>query len=119
LTKIYNLSVAHAKILVLWKRANIVPIPKPGKPMDASTSYRPISLLSPAVKVLEPLLLPFLQESLPTASTQHGYKPLHSTTTALLPLGTQIAVGFNEPKPASHAAMVALDISKTFDAVDQ
>jgi hypothetical protein len=113
LTKIYNLSIAHAKIPVVWKHANIVPIPKPGKPTDTSTSYCPISLLSPAVKVLERL-----QETLPTTSTQHGYKPLHSTNTALLALATQIAVGFNEPKPASRTAMVALDILKAFDAVD-
>jgi hypothetical protein len=91
---------------------------KPGKSADNSTIYRPISLLSPAVKVLERMLLPFLHESLPFAKTQHGYKPLHSTTPALLPLATQIAVGFDEPKPAGCTALVSLDISKAFDGVD-
>ena len=35
-------------------------VPKPGKPADLGTSYRPISLLCPTVKVLERLLQPKL-----------------------------------------------------------
>jgi hypothetical protein len=69
------------------------------------------------VKVLERLLLPFLTESLPCATTQNGYRPLHSTITALLPIVMKIAIGFNEGKPASRSALVSLDISKAFDAV--
>jgi hypothetical protein len=80
--------------------------------------YRPISLLSLAIKVLERLLLPILSESLPWASTQHGYRPLHSYTTALLLIVTKIAIGFNEPKPPSQTVLVTLDLSKEFDAVD-
>lgn len=101
LTKLFNFSVARANIPAVSKRANIIPIPKPGKPAELSTSYRPISLLSPCVKVLERLLLkvlaPYITESLPSAPTQHGYRPLHSCTTALLPIVTRIATGFNEP----------------------
>jgi hypothetical protein len=110
LTKVYNLSLARADIPAVWKRANIIPIPKPGKPADESTAYKPISLLSPAIKVLERLLLPYCVESLPSAPTQHGYKPGHSTTTALLPIVTSIACGFNEAKPASRSTLVLLDI---------
>ena len=43
---------------------------------------------------------------------------MHSTITALLPIVTNIAIGFNQPKPASRTVMVSLDISKAFDAVD-
>jgi hypothetical protein len=118
LTTLYNLSVANANIPTIWKKAVIIPIPKPGKPADQSTGYQPISLLSPAVKVLERLLLPFLTESLPCAPNQHGYRSFRSTTTALLPIVINIANGMNEPKPASRTAFVALDISKAFDAVD-
>jgi retron-type reverse transcriptase len=49
---------------------------------------------------------------------KHGNKPLHSCTTALLPLGTTIAMGFNEAKPASRTVLVALDLAKAFDAVN-
>jgi hypothetical protein len=118
LTELYNLSITNANIPAVWKRANIVPIPKPGKPANSSTGYRPISLLSPAIKVLERLLLPFPPDALPTANSQHGYKPMHSCTTALLPLATKVAIGFNEVKPASRTVLVALDLAKAFDAIN-
>ena len=118
LTELFNISVARADIPVVWKTANIIPIPKPGKSPDQSTGYRPISLLSPCVKVLERLLLPYLTESLPSAPTQHGYKTKHSTVTACLPIVTNVAIGFNKDKPSSRTVMVALDISKAFDAVN-
>jgi hypothetical protein len=118
LTKLFNLSVTNVNIPAAWKKANIIPIPKPGKPANQSTGYRLISLLSLAVKVLERLLLPILTDALPCAPSQHGYRPMHSFNTALLPIVTKIAIGFNELKPASRTALVALDISKAFDAVD-
>jgi hypothetical protein len=43
---------------------------------------------------------------------------MHSTTTALLPLATQVAICFNDKKPPRRCAMVAIDISKAFDSVD-
>jgi hypothetical protein len=38
--------------------------------------------------------------------------------TALLPVVTNVAFGFNEKKPASQTGMVILDISKAFDALN-
>ena len=46
-----------------------------------------ISLICPAAKVLESL------------QDQHGFRREHSTTSALLQLTTDIAVGFNQRKP--------------------
>ena len=57
LTDLYNLSVSRADIPAIWKSAIIIPVLKPGKPVNDSKSYRPISLLSPCIKVLERLLL--------------------------------------------------------------
>ena len=59
--------------------ANIVPIPKPNKDTDKSTSYRPISLLSVIAKTLEKSLLPYLTANILNTPTQHGYKTQHST----------------------------------------
>jgi retron-type reverse transcriptase len=43
---------------------------------------------------------------------------MNSTTTALLPIATNIAIGFNEPKPAKRTALVSIDISSAFDGVN-
>ena len=118
ITKIFNLSLARSDIPAIWKNSIILPIPKPGKPKDQGSSYRPISLLCPAAKVLERLLLPYLVDALQTARCQHGFKPHHSTVTALLPLTTAITQGFNQRKPPSRTIAVAIDISKAFDSVD-
>jgi len=117
LTKLYNLSLQHANIPAIWKSSIIIPLLKPGKSPDSGASYRPISLLSPAAKVLERLLLPLLKSALPTHSTQHGFKSSHSTTSALLPLATAIAEGFNEKRPPARTTAVAIDFSKAFDCI--
>jgi hypothetical protein len=90
---------------------------KPGKSPELGTSYRPVSLLCPSAKVLERLLLPYLTESLSTQPTQHGFKPNHSTVTALLPLVVTTAEGFNEKQPPARTTAVAIDLSKAFDCV--
>ena len=83
LTAVFNLSLATAKVPSIWKLALVIPILKPGKPANKGSSYRPISLLCPAVKVLERLLLPTLNEHLSLASHQHGFRSQRSTTSAL------------------------------------
>jgi hypothetical protein len=41
LTTLYNLSIADANIPAIWKKAVIIPIPKPGKPADQSIGSNP------------------------------------------------------------------------------
>ena len=118
LTSILNLSLQHACIPSVWKLATIICLPKPGKPIDQGTSYRPISLLCPASKVLERLLLPLLREHLPVAEHQHGFRQGRSTTSALLPITHQVVSGFNQPKPPLRTVALAIDFSKAFDTVD-
>ena len=117
-THLFNLSVRAADIPSIWKSANVIPVLKPGKPPDEGTSYRPISLLCPEIKVLERLLLPILRASLDPSPSQHGFLSRHSTTTALLPLATNIVRGFNERKPAVRTGLLCVDLSKAFDVVD-
>jgi hypothetical protein len=45
LTAIFKRMLTLSYFPVLWKYAEIITIPKPGKPPDEPTSYRPISLL--------------------------------------------------------------------------
>ena len=117
LTHLFNLSYNNADIPAIWKTAIIVPILKPGKPADQGSSYRPISLLCPAAKVFERLILPELN-SLPVSTSQHGFRPCRSTTTALLPLVQQIARGFNENRPPARTVTMSIDLSRAFDMVN-
>ena len=117
LTHLFNLSIAHANIPAIWRKAVIIAIPKPGKPSTQGSSYRPISLLSPVIKVLERLVLPYLQSGFTFAESQHGFRSARSTTTALLPITESIARGFNQRKPPSRTTILAIDFSKAFDTV--
>ena len=100
ITTLFNLSVTTCQIPLIWKSSLIIPIPKPGNDTSSQgTSYQPISLLCPAAKVLESLLLPTINTYLLLAQDQHGFRREHSTTSALLQLTTDVAVGFNQRKP--------------------
>ena len=117
LCALFNLSVAGADIPAVWKSATVSSIPKPGKPSDNSASYRPISLLSPAAKLLERLILPYLQDHLTLADSQHGFRQQRSTTSALLPIVQTAVTGFNQFKPPDRTVLMAIDFSRAFDTV--
>jgi hypothetical protein len=53
LTDLFNFLVKVAVVPAIGKAALILPILKPGMPADQGTSYRPISLLCPAIKISE------------------------------------------------------------------
>ena len=118
LTDILNLSLNLNIIPQIWKLAKIIPIPKPNKDPHTGTSYRPISLLSPIAKTMEKILLGHVTHNLPPIKHQHGFKPLHSTTTALHQLASQITDGFNQKQPPRRTVVVSLDLSKAFDTVN-
>ena len=100
-------------------QSTIIPLPKPGKGVNDSNSYRPISLVCPASIILEKCIIPILQQHLKCAPHQvpHGFRSRHSTVTAINELATAIANGFNQRQPADRTLLVALDLSKAFDTV--
>ena len=52
ITTLFNLSATTCLIPAIWKSSLIIPIQKPGKDTSQGTSYRPISLICPAAKVM-------------------------------------------------------------------
>ena len=105
LTALYNDPLKSCRLPSIWKTSLIIPIPKPGKDSSQGTSYRPISLLCPAAKVLEALILPYINEFLSPAKDQHSFRPRHSTSSALLQLSTDIEtliskIAGSSPPPA-------------------
>ena len=118
LTALFNDSVTSCRIPSIWKSSIVISIPKPGKDCSLSTSYRPISLLCPAAKVMEALLLPTINNHLLPSADQHGFRPGHSTTSALLQLTSDVATGFNQRKPPHCTVCVAVDLTAAFDTVN-
>ena len=118
LTNIFNECIKCSIIPSIWKTAKIIPLLKPGKPSDQGTSYRPVSLLSPAIKILEALLLPIINAAVNLADHQHGFRKNRSTTTALHSILNHINAGLNRKKPVHRTVSVAIDLSKAFDTVD-
>ena len=102
LTALYNDSLKSYRLPSIWKASS------------QGTSYRPISLLCPAAKVLEALILPSIIEFLLPAKDQHGFRPRHF---ALLQLTTDIETGFNQRKPPHRTVCVAIDLTAAFDTV--
>ena len=98
ITALLNLSVTNCQIPAIWESSLIIPIPKPGK-------------------VLESLILPTINKYPQPAPNHHGFRQEHSTTSALLQLTTDIAMGFNQRKPPDRTVCVAVDLSAAFDTV--
>ena len=116
-TNIFNLSISTGQIHKIWHKAIIIPILKPGKD-NIGKNWRPISLLRPAAKMLEKLLLPKILTHIPFHPVQHGIRPKHSTCTALSTITADIAAGFSRKKPAHRTVQVAFDLTAAFDNVD-
>ena len=117
LTALYNDSIKSCHLPSIWNTSLIIPIPKHDKDSSQGTSYRPISLLCPAAKVLEALILPSVNKFFSQAKDEHGFRPRHSTTSVLLQLTTDIDTGFNQRKPPYRTVCVAIDMTVSFDTV--
>ena len=104
------------KIPKIWRRALVVAIPKPGKPMGDPKSYRPISLLCVSYKILERLsyarVKPLINPLLPKEQT--GFRRGKSTVDQVVML-TQNIEDFFEAK--KKAGAVFIDLKAAYDTV--
>ena len=103
ITTLFNLSVTNSRIPAIWKSSLIILIPKLGKDISQGTSYRPISLICPAAKVLESLFLPTINKYLIPAQDQHGFRREHSTTSALIQFNRRCSWIQPEEAPRSNS----------------
>ena len=118
LTKLINLVVNTAIVPTNWKTGRIITLLKPNKPADQSSSYRQITLLPPSAKIMESAVLPDLVEAAPLKTHQHGFRKLHSTTTALTEITNYITDGLNKKKPVQRTVGTGLDLKSAFDLVN-
>lgn len=99
-----------------WKHAEIIFIPKPGKP-SALATLRPISLTFNIGKLMERLvrrLQRFLENVSYLRPTLIGYREHICMQDAFLQIQHDILSG---PSTSQLSAILALDLSKAFDNV--
>src|SRR6188768_3865486 len=115
---IYNLSINAGIFPDKLKIAKVIPIFKKGDKSEIS-NYRPISLLSVFSKVFEKIvakrIISFLSKYAIISDNQFGFRPNHSTTTALLSTIDEI---YNSIDDNNFVLGIFLDISKAFDCVN-
>ena len=115
LKHIYQASLNTGKLPTAWKLAIISPIHKKGSKEEAC-NYRPISLTSIPCKMMEHIVLHYLNETLDNLlhNRQHGFRKGLSCETQLCATYHELAKAA-EQSTAVHA--VVLDFQKAFDKV--
>jgi hypothetical protein len=101
-----------------FKRAQLIVIPKPGKPLTQLTSYRPISLLPVISKVFEKLFLArihtMIDEGTVMPSHQFGFRRKHGTIEQVHRVAGTIRQCLEKK---SYCSAAFLDVSQAFDKV--
>jgi len=115
---IFNSILRLSHIPQVWKHSIIIPIPKPDKPPDQPSSYRPISLLPSLSKILEKIILkrinPILNNQNIIPNTQFGFKNKHSSLHQVHRIIDIISQSFENKQ---YTTGVFLDIAQAFDRV--
>lgn len=118
LTYLFNAALRMKYVPKQWKIAQVIMIPKPGKPLEEVTSYRPISLLSIISKLFEKLLLKRLIQIIESKRLipphQFGFREEHSTIDQVHRITDTIEISLEEKKICSA---VFLDVAQAFDRV--
>ena len=118
LCTLYNKIFESGIIPHQWKKATVIPIRKPNKPINSILGYRPISLLSCISKVLEKLIARRLAWVLThdnrLSTNQTAYKADSGTLDALLVLDDYIS---NCISTKNHISIISIDAEKAFDRV--
>jgi len=101
-----------------WRKAIIIPIPKQGKDLKKTSSYRPISLTGCISKLMEHMvkerLIYNLERDNVLNESQAGFRTLRSTEDQVIRMSQMVHDGFQERK---RTVMVLIDFSKAFDTV--
>ena len=84
LTKTFNACLREGVHPKIWNRANVVPVPKPGKKLDRPAHYRPIAVSSCLGRILEKCVSDRLQTYCVSRrvfqSNQCGFQPNRRTS---------------------------------------
>ena len=112
----FSSCLRQLRIPKIWRKALVVAIPKPNKPVEDPRSYRPISLLCVPYKILERLIYarvePIVDPWLPRE--QAGFRQGRSTVDQTTLLTQDIEDGFSAKE---KAGAVFVNLTAAYDAV--
>ena len=118
LTHILNSILRLSYFPLQWKVSVIILIPKPGKPPDIASSYRPISLLPFFAKLTEKLILKriskIINDKKIIPNTQFGFRNKHSTLHQIHRITDSISYALEKKL---YCSAVLLDVAQAFDKV--
>jgi len=102
---------------VVWKLAEVIPIPKVKPPRDVQSDLRPVSLLPTAAKVLESFIRKWILEAVASHLDPYQFGCLagRSTLHALVALLHMWTSALDE---GESVRAVFVDFRKAFDLVD-
>lgn len=113
ITALFKSCIEEAVFPQVWKKADLVVIPKPGKTDYANPKmYRPVCLLPTMAKALETIIIQELEREteLNKFKEQHGFVQGRSTITAMKEI-----YNWSKNSKARHIFGVFLDITGAFD----
>ena len=117
ITHLFNVIVYTSQFPKAWKNSKIIPIKKKAS-LNALSNLRPISILSALSKVFERILKTqmgnFINQHNLITPHQSGFRPKHSTKTAMLKVFDDIGLIVDQRKPV---VLILLDFSKAFDTI--
>ena len=118
LCTIFNQSIVSGIFPDEWKFSKVILLFKQGQRSDLN-NYHPISVIPVVAKVFERIIYDQLYDYFTVhkliSSHQSGFRPLHSTVTALLEATDSWAYNIDQ---GNVNAVVFLDLKKAFDTVD-
>ena len=118
LLEIFNDSFLHADIPQFWRHGIIIPVLKAGKPACDVDSFRPISLTSCIVKLLERMISNRLNTMAENrkwlVNEQAGFRRGLSCEDQIIKLVQKVSDGF-QLKPHLRTVMALFDYSKAYD----
>ena len=117
LTFIINLSIDSCIFPDDWKIAKVTPMFKEGSKSDPN-NYKPVPVLPIVSKIIEIIfdqLFNYLTEYNLLADSQHGFRPMLSTLTALLEAANDWYLNIDN---GLLNGVLFLDLKKAFDTVD-
>lgn len=120
LLTVYNKCLKEGVFIKDWKNKKLILLRKGNKPINQTSSFRPLCLLDTMGKLLEGLLLTRLEShvSAGLSGNQYGFRKGLSTTDAILEvvnLAKSAKTGTGKNK--GYCALVTIDIRNAFNSV--